>query len=191
VSVATFVLLGIFGGLLLYVVLMYNNLVRLKHNVAQAWSNIDVLLKQRHDELPKLVAVCQQYIKHERNVLEHVTQARASVGQARESRDVAALGDAENRLRAGLVGLFAVAENYPELRANESFQDLRNRISSLEAQIADRREFYNDSVNLHNVRIEQFPDNAVAAVFGFAPRPLLRFKEAERKDVNVRALFQQ
>lgn len=190
-SVATFVLLGIFAALLLYLVLMYNNLVRLKHNVAQAWSNIDVLLKQRHDELPKLVAVCQQYIKHERRVLEHVTEARASVGKAREAHDVGALGNAENSLRAGLSGLFAVAENYPELRANESFQDLRTRISSIEAQITDRREFYNDSVNVHNVRIEQFPDNAVAAVFGFGPRPLLRFKEAERKDVNVGALFQQ
>lgn len=170
---------------------MYNNLVRLKHNVAQAWSNIDVLLKQRHDELPKLVEVCRQYMKHEREVLEHVTQARASVGRAREARDVPALGDAENQLRAGLSGLFAVAENYPELRANESFQQLSNRISSLEAQIADRREFYNDSVNANNVRIEQFPDNVVATLFNFVPRPLLRFKEAERKDVNVAALFRQ
>ena len=190
VSVATFVLLGIAVALLLYIVLMYNNFVRLKHNVAQAWSNIDVLLKQRHDELPKLVAVCQQYIQHERAVLEHVTQARASVGQAREARDVAALGAAEDRLRVGLTGLFAVAENYPELRANESFQDLRNRISSLEAQIADRREFYNDSVNANNVRIEQFPDVIVARLLNFVPRELLVFSDEEKKDVDLKALFQ-
>ena len=93
-SIATFVFIGIFGALFLYAVTMYNNFVRLKNNVAQAWSNIDVLMKQRHDELPKLVEACKQYMKHERGVLEKVTQARAAVGQAREAGDVAAVGAA-------------------------------------------------------------------------------------------------
>jgi LemA protein len=148
-----------------------------------------VLLKQRHDELPKLVETCKQYMQYEREVLEKVTLARAAVHSAREAGDVAALGAAETGLRAGLSRLFAVAENYPELRANENFQHLQDRISQLEAQIADRREFYNDMVNANNIRIEQFPDNVIATLFRFGEKPLLRFKEEEIKDVNVKALF--
>ena len=102
---------------------------------------------------------------------------------------MAAVGVAETQLRAGLMNLFAVAENYPELRANENFQHLQNRISQLEAQIADRREFYNDSVNANNIRIETFPDNVIATLFRFQLKPLLKFKESEIKDVNVKALF--
>ena len=188
-SIATFVFLGIFAALFLYAVTMYNNFVRLKNNVAQAWSNIDVLLKQRHDELPKLIETCKQYMQYERDVLEKVTQARAAVHSAREAGDVSALGAAETGLRAGLSRLFAVAENYPELRANENFQHLQDRISQLEAQIADRREFYNDVVNANNIRIEQFPDNVIATLFRFGEKPLLRFKEEEIKDVSVKALF--
>jgi len=188
-AVTMFVITGVVLALVLYVILIYNNFVRLKHNVSQAWSNIDVLLKQRHDELPKLVETCKQYMKHEREVLEKVTQARAAVGKAREAGDVAALGAAETRMRVGLANLFAVAENYPELRANENFQHLQNRISQLEAQIADRREYYNDSVNINNVRVEQFPDGVVARLFRFGLRPLLTFEESELKDVNVKALF--
>lgn len=187
--IALFAFLGVVLALLLYVVLLYNNLVRLKHNVSQAWSNIDVLLKQRHDELPKLVETCKRYMQHEREVLERVTQARAAVGRAREAGDIAALGQAETQMRVGLAGLFAIAENYPELRANENFQHLQNRVTQLEAQIADRREYYNDSVNINNVRIEQFPDGIVARLFRFGPRPLLSFEESELKDVNVKALF--
>ena len=188
-SIATFVFLAIFAALFLYAATMYNNFVRLKNNVTQAWSNIDVLLKQRHDELPKLVETCKQYMQHERGVLEKVTQARAAVQSARESGDVSTLGGAEGDLRAGLARLFAVAENYPELRANENFQHLQDRISQLEAQITDRREFYNDSVNANNTRIEQFPDNVIATLFRFEPRLLLRFKESETRDVNVKTLF--
>lgn len=188
-QITTFVLLGIIVFLFLYVVMIYNNLVRLKHNVSRAWSNIDVLLKQRHDELPKLIETCKQYMKHEREVLENVTQARAAVAKAREAGDVGALGQAETQMRIGLGNLFAVAENYPELRANENFQHLQSRISQLESQIADRREFYNDSVNINNIRIEQFPDNIVATMFRFGARELLKFKEAEIKDVDVGKLF--
>ncbi len=188
-SVGLFIVLALIVTLALYVVLIYNNLVRLKHNVSQAWSNIDVLLKQRHDELPKLVETCKQYMKHEREVLEKVTQARAEVGKAREAGNVDALGVAETHLRAGLMSLFAVAENYPELKANENFQHLQNRISQLEAQIADRREYYNDTVNANNVRIEQFPDAVIARTFGFGSRHLLTFAEAELKDVNIGELF--
>jgi LemA protein len=146
-------------------------------------------MKQRHDELPKLIETCKQYMKYEKDVLEKVTQARAMVARAREGGDVGALGAAETQLRLGLGNLFAVAENYPELRANEEFQHLQNRISQLEAQIADRREFYNDSVNANNIRIDQFPDTVVARVFNFGPRKLLEFEKSALRDVNVKALF--
>jgi LemA protein len=188
-NVTTFVLFAIFVALFLYAVLIYNHLVRLKHSVAQAWSNIDVLLKQRHEELPKLVETCKRYMQHERTVLEEVTRARAAVGRAREAGDVGALGEAETQMRAGLTSLFAVAENYPALRADETFRHLQTRISQLESQIADRREFYNEAVNTNNIRIEQFPDAIVARLFDFGPRALLRFRAAELRDVDVKALF--
>lgn len=172
-----------------YIVFAYNNLVNLKHSVSKAWANIDVLLKQRHDEIPKLVETCKQYMKFEQSTLEKVMQARAQVSSAREARDVSALGKAEGALRAGLGSLFAVAEAYPELKSNEQFLHLHARISNLENAIADRREFYNESVNINNVRVEQFPDNVVAGLFGFKTARLLEFASTEKADVDVRALF--
>ena len=174
---------------LVYGISIYNHLVRLKHNVSKAWSNIDVLLKQRHDEIPKLVETCKQYMKFEQETLEKVMQARAQVAQARENQDVAGLGLAEGALRMGLGNLFALAEDYPELRANENFQHLQSRISTLENTIADRREFYNESVNINNIGIEQFPDIIVARLLGFGPRDLLEFEQSETADVNVKQLF--
>jgi LemA protein len=173
----------------MYAVFAFNNLVNLKHNVSKAWANIDVLLKQRHDEIPKLVETCKQYMKFEQSTLEKVMQARAQVSSAREARDVSALGKAEGALRAGLGSLFAVAEAYPELKSNEQFLHLQARISNLENAIADRREFYNESVNINNVRVEQFPDNIVAGMFSFKTARLLEFASAEKADVDVRALF--
>jgi LemA protein len=172
-----------------YAVVLYNALVRLKHGVGKAWSNIEVLLKQRHDELPKLVETCKQYMQHERTTLERVIAARNAVASAREKGDIGALGQAESGLRAGLGQLFALAENYPLLKANESFQFLQQRISGLENGIADRRELYNEAVNLNNVRIEQFPDVIIAGLFGFKAAELLEFSEAEKADVDLKSLF--
>jgi LemA protein len=174
---------------LIYGVVIYNALVQIKHNVSKAWSNIDVLLKQRHDELPKLVEACRQYKQFEQDTLRMVTEARARVQAASQAQDIPALGLAEGALRAGLGQIFAVMEAYPELRANEQFNQLMQRISGLEDAIADRREFYNESVNINNVRIEQFPDNFVARLFGFGIRPLLTFPASDIKDVDVKALF--
>ena len=174
---------------LIYGVVIYNALVQIKHNVGKAWSNIDVLLKQRHDELPKLVETCKQYKQFEQDTLRQITEARARVQAAGQSQDIPALGLAEGALRAGLGQIFAVVEAYPELRANERFAQLMARITGLEEAIADRREFYNESVNINNVRIEQFPDSFVAKLFGFPPKPLLTFSAEERKDVDIKALF--
>lgn len=184
-----FVVLGVLVALALYSVILYNQLVTLKHNVDKAWSNIDVLLKQRHDELPKLVETCKQYMKFEQETLERVMRARAEVSAAREQGDVAALGPAETQLRLGLGNLFAVAEAYPELKANETFKHLQGRISGLENAIADRREFYNESVNRNNIRIEQFPDVVIARLFSFMSKPLLVFSEEEVRDVDMTSLF--
>jgi len=188
-SISAAIVLGMLVVALLYAVIAYNGLVQLKHNIAKAWANIDVLLKQRHDELPKLVEVCRQYKQFEQETLQRVTEARARVSSAREQQDVTALGKAEGMLRMGLGQIFAVAEAYPELKANEHFMQLQTRITALENSIADRREWYNDSVNLHNVRIEQFPDLFVARVFQFEARPLLEFASAEKTDIDLKSLF--
>jgi len=186
---ATFIIIGILvlvGG---YGVTIYNNLVALKHRVAQAWANIDVLLKQRHDELPKLIETCKQYMGYEQDTLEKVISARNNVSTAAQSQDMEGLGIAETVLRGTLGRLFALAEDYPDLKANESFQHLQARISDLENGIADRRELYNDSVNQNNIRIEQFPDVIVANFFKFKAHDLLEFSEEEKADVDIKGLF--
>jgi len=190
-DITSFIIVGVLAAGILYAIILYNNLVSLKHNVSKAWANIDVLLKQRHDELPKLVETCKQYMGYEQETLEKVMQARAAVSAAREKGDVSALGPAETQLRMGLGNLFALAEAYPDLKANESFQHLQVRISGLENAIADRREFYNESVNNNNVRIEQFPDVLIARNLGFGAKDLLEFSEEETKDVNVKELFSE
>ena len=189
-DIASIVFWAVIVGLVLYIISIYNHLVRLKHNVSKAWSNIDVLLKQRHDEIPKLVETCKQYMKFEQETLEKVMQARSQVSEARQSQDVAGLGLAEGALRMGLGQLFALAEDYPELRANENFQHLQGRISALENTIADRREFYNESANINNIGIETFPDLIVARLFGFGERDLLEFEASEVADVSIKALFE-
>lgn len=188
-SISSAIFIGLMVVALVYAVVVYNGLVALKHNVAKAWANIDVLLKQRHDELPKLVEVCRQYKQFEAATLARVTAARARVASAREQRDVRALGEAEGALRTGLGQIFAVAEAYPELRANEHFMQLQTRITALENAIADRREWYNESVNVYNVRIEQLPDLVVARLCQFTAQPLLEFSSTEKADVDLKALF--
>lgn len=188
-SIAGFVVLGSLIVLVLYVIVIYNRLVNLKHDTAKAWANIDVLLKQRHDELPKLVETCKQYMKHERETLERVMQARARVFSASEKSNVGALGEAEGQLRQGLMTLFATAEAYPDLKADQSFRNLEQRITGLENAIADRREFYNEIVNNNNIRLEEFPDIIIARLFAFKPFELLEFSQSEKADVDLRALF--
>jgi LemA protein len=183
------VFLAVVAVAVVYGIMLYNGLVNVKHAVTKAWANIDVLLKQRHDELPKLVEVCKQYRQFEQDTLEKVIRARSLVQQAREKQDVGALGAAEGMLRSSLGTLFAVAEAYPELKTNQNFMQLQARISQLENAIADRRELYNESVNINNVRIEQFPDAILARLFAFKEAKLLEFDAAEKADVDVKALF--
>ncbi len=172
-----------------FAVSVYNSLVSVKNAVSKAWANIDVLLKQRHDELPKLVDTCKQYMQHEQNTLEKVIQARAKVADARVAQNMGALGAAEGALRSGLGNLLALVESYPELKANEQFLHLQSRISGLENAIADRREFYNESVNINNVRIEEFPELLIARWFNFKRFELLQFTAEELKDVDIGQRF--
>jgi LemA protein len=183
------IVLGLMVVAIVYAVMLYNGLVLVKNNVSLAWANIDVLLKQRHDEIPKLVEVCKQYRQFEQETLEKVTRARAAVHEARAAQDIGALGPAEAKLRSSLSGLFAVAEAYPDLKANENFKQLQSRITQLENAIADRREFYNESVNVNNVRIEQFPDSVIANAFSFHAAKLLHFDAAEVADADLKTLF--
>lgn len=188
-DVGTFIFWGVIAVVVVYTITIYNNLVSLKHAVSKSWSNIDVLLKQRHDELPKLVETCKQYMKYEQETLDKVMQARNAVYAADQKHDLAALGVAESQLRMGMGQLFAIAENYPDLKANESFQHLQSRVSELANSISDRREFYNEAVNNNNVRIEQFPDVVIARLFRFVSAELLEFSEAETADVDMKELF--
>ena len=188
-SVGSMLFFGALAIVAIYAITVFNGLVGLKHGVTKAWSNIDVLLKQRHDELPKLVEVCRQYKEFEQETLQRVVEARAGVQSARENGNIDALGKAEGALRRGLGRLFAVAEAYPDLKANENFMQLQQRITSLENGIADRRELYNEAVNINNVRVEQFPDTLIARLFDFGPRPLLEFSAAEKADIDLKQLF--
>lgn len=179
------------GLALLYLIALYNGLVRLRHEVKKSWANIDVLLKQRHDELPKLVAVCQQYARFEQDTLTRVMEARSAVRDARAKHDVPRIGALEDQLRGLLAQVWAVAEAYPELSADARFGELSARISRLEDAIADRRELYNEAVNNLNVRIESFPDTLVAQALGFTPARPLTFAARDKADVDIAALFQR
>jgi LemA protein len=169
-----------------YGVALYNGLVGVKHQVDQAWSNIDVLLKQRHDELPKLIDVVRGHAGYERELLDKLTALRARAGSgAPDAQRLAA----EDELSRGIGRLLATAEAYPDLKASASYMELQRRISGLEEQIAHRREYYNAAVNLNNVRMEQFPDALLVNMAGLTKRPLFAAQEQERADVNVGALL--
>ena len=174
---------------LVYTVIIYNGLLRIKHYVSKSWANIDVLLKQRHDEIPRLIQVCKGYMKHERETFEAVMQARSMAADALQLEDVQKVGQSETMMRQGLGKLFVAVEDYPELKANDQFKHLHTRITALENNIADRREFYNESVTVNNTRIEMIPDVIVAKLFGFKEKQLLQFNEAELVNVDVKGAF--
>jgi len=174
-----FVVVGTLG----YVLSMYNSLVALKNNIGRSWANIDVLLKQRHDELPKLVKTCEGYMQHERAVFDKLSEARGALMKA---KSVPERAEAEGLLSKALGQFFAVAESYPDLKANQSFLQLQSRISQIENDIADRREFYNDTVTTFNTRTQQLPDSIVAGWLSFTPAELFKVDESDRQDVDIK-----
>jgi LemA protein len=171
------------AGVLIYTVILYNGLVRLRNENDRAWANIDVLLKQRHDEIPNLVETVKGYMQHEQQTLLAVTEARAS---SMSASSVGQKAVADLQVASALRGLFAVAENYPQLKANQNFLKLQNRITELEERIADRREFFNDDVNTYNTRIGQIPEVFVASFMALKPRQMFQVSDEDRKLVEVR-----
>jgi LemA protein len=178
VAAIGFVIVGSIG----YFLSIYNGLVELKNNIGRSWANVDVLLKQRHDELPKLVKTCEAYMQHERAVFDRLAEARAGLQSA---RTVGQRAEAEGQIGRALGGILAVAENYPDLKADQGFRSLQQRISELENQIADRREFYNDVVTLFNTRLEQIPDSWVAQGMQLERAELFKISETDREDARI------
>ena len=176
------VLLLIVGGIVAYFVGIYNNLVNLKNDIDRSFSNIDVLLKQRHDELPKLIDTCKGYMQYEQKTLQAVTQARTAYLRATTPTEKT---QADNMVSGALKTLFAVAEKYPDLKANTNFMQLQGRITELEEKIAGQRNRYNEDVNVFNIRIAQIPANFVAGFMGLQPHALFQVVETDREDVKV------
>jgi LemA protein len=172
----------LFLAFFLYGLIIFNNLVRLRVNIAKAWANVDVLLKQRHDEVPNLVAVVSGVKDFERSVMTQVAEARSA---SQSASGLVEKGEAEKLLSQGLGRLFAVAENYPTLKAQANFLKLQERLSGLEDEIADRRTFYNDSVAAYNARIGEFPDLFLANFFKFLPQDLFQAGPGEKDPVKV------
>jgi len=179
------ILLGLVVLLVLYVMTVYNNLVRFRQRVRNAWSQIDVQLRRRYDLIPNLVNTVKGYVTHERETLEAVTQARAQAMAGGGS--LADQASAENALSGALKTLFAVAESYPQLKADSNFRQLQEELSNTESKIAFARQFYNDTVQRYNTYTEMFPSNLVANAMGFTPVDYFNLDEepAARGPVNV------
>jgi LemA protein len=165
-----------------WLILAYNRLVVLRNRIENAWSQIDVQLKRRADLIPNLVETVKGYASHEKEVFQRVTEARSALMKAEGVRDQA---EANNMLTGALKSLFAVAENYPELKANQNFMMLQEELSGTESKIAYARQFYNDSVLIYDNMREKFPSNIVAGMFGFAEREYFTVEEGERGPVRV------
>ncbi|MFH1563899.1 MAG: LemA family protein [Nitrospirota bacterium] len=171
---------------IIYFISIYNELIHIRVNIDKSWANIEVLEKQRYDELPKLIKVCEGYMKYERETLEKVTLARTKFLDAKTPNEFAKAGD---DLSGALKTLFAVAENYPELKANENFMQLQNRITYLESQIADRREFYNESVTIYNVRIQQIPYVFIANMLKYEQKEMYKVPAEEKVSPEIKFEF--
>lgn len=163
---------------------VYNSLTAVKENVNKAWANIDVILKQRYDEIPQLIKICEQYVQFEQGMIDRMMNAREKMVQG---KSVETKAEASSELTAGIKGLLAVGEAYPDLKSNSNFMQIQTRLSRLEETLADRREFYNDSVNVLNTRIQQIPDVFFARSMGIERREMFKVHETEKAlpDLNI------
>jgi len=166
-----------------YLFTIYNGLIEVRNNIDRAWANIDVLLKQRSDLIPNLVETVKGYMKHEKQMLIEITKLRAALVSSDSPGRKAAASDA---ISAGLKSIFAVSENYPKLMASENFLELQKQLAAIENQLADRREFYNNSVLLYNTRIKVMPDTIIASTMGFREREYFKAEEGEKAAVQVK-----
>lgn len=177
------VLLVVGTGVALFASIIYNELVRLRNENDRAWANIDVLLKQRHDEIPNLVEAVKGYMHYEKETLLALTEARAAAIRATTVGEKALT---DLLLTGALRSFFGVAENYPQLKANENFLKLQGRISELEERIANRREYFNNDVNTYNTRLRQVPEVFFAWLFRMRPRELFQVSDADRRAIEVK-----
>jgi LemA protein len=182
-SVMFLVFLGVIAILIFWVIGMYNRLVALRNRIENAWSQIDVQLKRRVDLIPNLVETVKGYAKHEKETLERVVQARSML--VNSAGDVKAQAQADSMLTGALKSLFALAESYPDLKANQNFMMLQEELSGTEGKIAYARQFYNDSVLEYDNGLEMFPTNILAGMFGFQPKPYFEAPAADREPVKV------
>ena len=174
------ILVAIVILLTLYGVSIYNSLIKLRNMVRNAWSDIDVQLKKRHDLIPNLVETVKGYAAHEKTVLENVTKARSMAAQAKGPEESA---QAENMLTQALRQLFAVVENYPDLKANQNFLALQEELRNVEDQIQEARRYYNAVVRDYNIRTESFPSNIIASIFNFKKEQFFEIEEPEEREV--------
>jgi LemA protein len=176
--------IGLLVAIGLWVVSIYNGLIKLKNRTNEAWSDIDVQLKRRYNLIPNLVETVKGYAKHERELFEKVTEART---RAMSAKTVKEQGQSENMLAGALKSLFAVAENYPDLKANENFLELQRELSDTENKIQASRRFYNGNVRDFNIKIQVFPNNLIAGMLKFDKREFFEIEEeAARKPVDVK-----
>lgn len=183
-GIISWIILIVVVAVILWVIAVFNGLVVLKNRVKEAWADIDVQLKRRYDLIPNLVETVKGYATHERELFEKVTQARAAAINATGLKNKA---DAENALSGTLKSLFAVAENYPDLKASTNFLELQRELTDTEDKIQAARRFYNTNVRDLNIKIERFPENLIAGPFGFKQMELFQTaSEAEREPVKVK-----
>ncbi len=176
-------ILGVAIAIALFIIGVYNSLVSLKVKIQEAWSQIDVQLKRRTDLIPNLLETVKGYAAHEKDVFENVTKARSALMSAQNPKEA---GEADQMLGSALKSLFAVAENYPELKAQEGFMNLQKELSDTEDKVAYSRQFYNSVVRQYNEKIVVFPNNIIAGSFGFKPQEFFEVEEAEKEKVEVK-----
>ena len=179
---ALYVILAIVAVLVLFAIAVYNSLIVLRNKVDEGWSDIDTQLKRRYDLIPNMVETVKGYAKHESSTFEEVTKARNMAMQANTPEEKA---KAENMLSSTLKSLFAVAENYPELKANRNFLDLQATLKEVEEHIQMSRRYYNGTVRDFNTKLQVFPNNIVAGMLGFKKREFFEIEEGERQNVKV------
>ncbi len=178
-------IIGLFIFIVLFFIFTYNRLVVLKNRVKEAWSDIDVQLKRRHDLIPNLVNTVKGYAKHEKEIFDNVSEARERALTATQKGDPKEIEAAENQLKGALKSLFAVSENYPDLKASENFLELQREIRDTEDKVQAARRFYNRNVKAFNIKIQSIPYNLVASVLGYQKKDYFRAEEGERSNPEV------
>ena len=177
-----FVVALIIIGFISWFFTVYNGLIQVKENIKKSWANIDVLLMQRSDEIPKLIKILKSFVKHEKKMFDNIMDARTSYLGA---NSVSEKADADNQISEALKSVFALSEAYPDLGSNDNFLKLQERISGIENAIADRRELYNESVNNYNIRIQSLPDMFIANTLGLAQEEMFKVQENKKKDIDI------